>query len=127
MKLRVARHTNDLDRISIFYQSIFGFEEFGSFEDHNDYNGVFLRLDSEDWHLEFTSSQDPVIHQPDEDDILVFYPNTQIEYNSILERIESNHIHLITAKNPYWQDNGIMIKDPDGFGIVISDQLINKT
>ena len=42
MKLRVARHTNDLDKIEAFYINILGFERLGGFQNHNNYDGVFI-------------------------------------------------------------------------------------
>jgi catechol 2,3-dioxygenase-like lactoylglutathione lyase family enzyme len=42
MKFRVARHTNDLDKIKTFYTTVLGFEVLGSFEDHDSYDGLFL-------------------------------------------------------------------------------------
>ena len=52
MKFRVARHTNNLKAITTFYTGVLGLKIFGSFEDHNTYNGVFLGLQGLDWHLE---------------------------------------------------------------------------
>ena len=40
--------------------------------------------------------------------------------------IEKNNIKKIVAKNPYWQENGITIKDPDGYRIVISPLKLSK-
>lgn len=42
MFLRVARHTNDLERIENFYVDILGFERLGGFQNHNNYDGVFI-------------------------------------------------------------------------------------
>ena len=124
MKLRVARHTNNLKAIVTFYTSVLGFEVTGTFEDHNNYDGVFLKLGSQDWHLEFTTTKISATHHFDEDDLLVLYPETLAEYIAIEKRINALDIQLEQAKNPYWQENGIMIKDPDGFRIIISNQTI---
>ncbi|WP_231129612.1 hypothetical protein [Flavobacterium sufflavum] len=42
MHLRVARHTNNLETIENFYINILGFERLGGFNNHNNYNGVFI-------------------------------------------------------------------------------------
>ena len=42
MKLRVARHTDDLEPIIKFYTDILGLEIIGEFKDHSNYDGVFL-------------------------------------------------------------------------------------
>ena len=56
----------------------------------------------------------------DEDDCLVFYPQNQQEYDTIIENLEKFQLKPIKAKNPYWDENGITILDPDGFHIIIS-------
>lgn len=120
MTFRVARHTVDIKKLSNFYTSILGLKILGSFQGHNNYDGVFLGLENLSWHLEFTKSNEPPNHTPDEDDILVFYPNTAESYEHIILKVKSNNIPLLTAKNPYWKDNGVLFKDPDGFHIIVS-------
>lgn len=120
MNLRVARHTSNLDRIKAFYTSIIGLEVLGGFENHDNYNGVFIGKKELDWHLEFTTSTETPDHKPDSDDLLVFYPKTTAEFNAIRERIKKQNIVLLKPMNPYWSMNGIMIQDPDGFNVVIS-------
>ena len=121
MKLRVARHTNDLEKIKSFYTKILGFEVLGSFENHNSYDGLFIGKPNLNWHLEFTKSDEIVDFNYNEDDILVFYPNTIIEYNQLIENALNNSIEIITSKNSYWNLNGKMFLDPDGYRIVISN------
>ena len=120
MFLRVARHTNNLDKIEDFYVDILGFERLGGFKNHNNYDGAFIGKSGLDWHFEFTQSEAKAIHSFDEDDITVLYPKTISDYNQLIERIINNNISFITAINPYWNENGKMIQDPDGYRIVIS-------
>ncbi|MFV1884936.1 MAG: VOC family protein [Balneola sp.] len=121
MELRNARHTENLELIKEFYTQIIGLEVLFSFENHNNYSGVFIGKKDHDWHLEFTASKNKAEHKFDIDDLLVFYPASKGEYNKIVERIESNGIKKFKAKNPFWNENGIMIKDPDGFGVIVSN------
>jgi hypothetical protein len=121
MKLRVARHTNQLEKMEAFYINTLGFERLGGFQDHNGYNGVFIGKSGLDWHFEFTQSEENVNHTFDEDDIIVFYPVTISEYDIFINRLIENNIPLITSKNPFWNNNGKMFFDPDGFRIVVSD------
>jgi Glyoxalase/Bleomycin resistance protein/Dioxygenase superfamily len=121
MKLRFARHTNNLDKIKSFYINILGFEVLGSFENHNNYDGIFIGKPNLNWHLEFTKSNEKVNFNFGEEDYLVFYSENQYEYESLLEKISENKIKIIKSKNPYWNENGKIILDPDGFGIIISD------
>ena len=32
-----------------------------------------------------------------------------------------NEIEILKSRNPFWNDNGIMIQDPDGFGVIVSN------
>lgn len=120
MFLRVARHTNNLEKIEAFYVNILGFERLGDFQNHNNYDGVFIGKPDLDWHFEFTESNDKANHHFDEDDILVLYPTTILKYNDMLNSVLNNNISTITSKNPYWNENGKMFLDPDGYRIVIS-------
>nr|WP_315239157.1 VOC family protein [uncultured Flavobacterium sp.] len=120
MILRVARHTNNLNKIENFYVKILGFEKLGGFQKHNNYDGIFIGKPALDWHFEFTQSQTKANHIFDEDDIIVLYPDTITKYNSLLENLLKNNIKKITAMNPYWNENGQMFLDPDGYRIVIS-------
>jgi hypothetical protein len=120
MTLRVARHTNNLEAIENFYINILGFESLGGFGNHNNYNGLFIGKTELDWHFEFTQSETKANHTFDEDDIIVLYPCTISEYNSLMNNILTNNIPIIEALNPYWNENGKMFLDPDGYRILIS-------
>ncbi len=120
MTFRFARHTNNLEPLKSFYTNILGLEILGGFENHNEYDGVFIGKINENWHLEFTKSKELVVINFGEEDILVFYPNSKLEYDLILDKIEQQNIQFIKPKNPYWKENGKMILDPDGYRIVIS-------
>lgn len=119
MKFRVARHTNDLEKIEQFYTTIIGLKILGRFKNHNNYNGIFLGIEGLDWHLEFTTSLEEANHNFNEDDILVFYTKTTDEFLSFKNRIEQEKITIEIPKNPYWQENGIQISDPDGYKIIL--------
>ncbi|PTQ96879.1 glyoxalase/bleomycin resistance protein/dioxygenase superfamily protein [Mucilaginibacter yixingensis] len=120
MKLRTARHTDHLQPIIDFYTQLLGLQLLGEFKDHAGYDGVFIGIPHAAWHLEFTTSAEAPIHQPDDDDLLVFYPDTEKERNQILDRFRRADIAEVVAKNPYWNNNGRTFTDPDGFRIVIA-------
>ena len=126
MKFRLARHTNRLKQLVDFYVNIIGLDFLGEFKNHSGYDGVFIGKKNLGWYLEFTQTSELVDHKFDEDDILVFYPETQFEYNSILDKITNNKVIISIAKNPYWQVNGITINDPDGHSVVITNLKIEK-
>ncbi|MFB9107319.1 VOC family protein [Flavobacterium gyeonganense] len=120
MMLRVARHTNNLETIENFYVNILGFERLGGFQNHNNYDGLFIGKPDLDWYFEFTQSKTKTDHKFDEDDIIVLYPKTILKYNTLIKKVVNNNISIIPAINPYWNENGKMFMDPDGYRIVIS-------
>lgn len=124
MRFRQARHTNLLKPIIAFYTEIIGLKVLGEFESHEGYDGVFIGLKNSfnsknSWHLEFTVSWEQPLHRPDEDDLLVFYPEDKEEYEAIILSIQNANIKRYRPKNPYWHRNGIAILDPDGYGVII--------
>ena len=121
MTFRFARHTNDLEQIKSFYIDILGFELLGGFENHNGYDGIFIGKSNENWHLEFTKTKEVICFDFKEDDTLVFYPESKMEFDLLINKLQSHEIEFIKAKNPYWNENGKMILDPDGYRILISD------
>lgn len=120
MIFRFARHTDNIENLKVFYTDILGFKVLGHFENHDNYNGIFIGPENAGWHLEFTESDKPAHHTFDADDILVFYPETTREYEEITGRIAQHNIEKVKAQNPYWQNNGITISDPDGYQVIIS-------
>lgn len=120
MFLRVARHTNNLESIENFYVDILGFERLGGFQNHNNYDGVFIGKSGLDWHFEFTQSETKANHIFDEDDVIVLYPKTILDYNELIKKLLRHNISSINAVNPFWNENGKMFQDPDGYRIVVS-------
>ena len=120
MHFRYARHTNNLKRLERFYVEVLSFEKIGEFNEHDGYNGIFLTKEGHDWHLEFTESQNRANHQFDEDDLLVFYASSKNELADLEKKLDKHGVEQIKAANPYWDTNGIMFQDPDGFRIVFS-------
>lgn len=126
MKFRYARHTNNLQEITDFYTAVLNFKVLGSFENHDGYDGVFLGKEGLDWHLEFTSDNSEATHHFNEDDALVFYPTSREEYSNLLANFKAKKVNQFEPKNSYWKTQGIMVKDPDGCPIIISQQKVTS-
>ena len=88
MNLRIARHTKNLKNVLNFYVDIIGLEKIGGFENHNGYDGIFIGKKNLDWHLEFTTSFEIPNHFFDEDDIIVFYPESKDEFEKIIKKCD---------------------------------------
>jgi len=122
MTFRYARHTDNLKPIIRFYTEVLGLEILGHFENHSRYNGVMLGHPGLNWHLEFTESDQPARHQPDADDLLVFYLGSTEEINAIKTDARRFEGEFTQPNNPYWQIHGTEIRDPDGFGVMLTLQ-----
>lgn len=125
MHLRIARHTDQLEQLTKFYCELLQLELLGSFKDHDNYDGVFIGMSGSNWHIEFTQSNKSPEHSFDEDDILVFYPLNNKDYQKILNKITQLDIPIETSANPYWNRHGVQISDPDGYKIIISKQKVD--
>lgn len=122
MEFRCARHTQKIESLIYFYTSVLNFEILGKFENHDGYDGVFLGIKGENWHLEFTQNTKKPLSKFDEDDALVFYPKTQESYDGILENLKKFEVPILQPKNPYWRDKGICFEDCDYYKIIISKE-----
>lgn len=120
MVLRVARHTENIQKLIDFYTLIPKMEVIGKFESHDHYDGVFLGIKDDSWHLEFTQSNHKADHKSDEDDLLVFYFASQKELEETANRFKAAGYNAIKSRNPYWNKKSFCFLDPDGFGIVLS-------
>jgi len=121
MQFRYARHTQKLESLIYFYTSVLNFEILGEFKNHDNYDGVFLGVKGQNWHLEFTQNGEKPNSKFDEDDTLVFYPESNEDYRKILDNLKKFEVPLLQPKNPYWKDNGICFEDCDHFKIIVSD------
>jgi hypothetical protein len=117
-QVRFARPTDRLGEVVAFYRDRLGLEVLGSFEGHAGYDGVFLGLPGERWHLEFTSH----VHgspcpAPTRDNLLVLYLDDAGERDAIARRMPPP----VEPENPYWESVGALtFEDPDGWRVVIA-------
>jgi catechol 2,3-dioxygenase-like lactoylglutathione lyase family enzyme len=117
MKLRVARHTEDLERIVAFYREKVGLPELGRFEDHDGYDGVFLAIPGTEAHLEFTTGGGHPAAAPHPENLLVLYLDDEAEQQAIAQRIGEPPV---TPANPYWERSALTFADPDGNQLVLA-------
>lgn len=124
MEFRYARHTQKIESLIYFYTSVLNFEILGKFDNNDGYDGIFLGIKGENWHLEFTENGEKRLSVFDEDDVLVFYPKTKESYDAILENLKKFEVPLLEPKNPYWRDKGVCFEDCDHYKIIISKEKI---
>ena len=115
MRVRITRHTDDLEAIVAFYRDRVGLPEIGRFTGHDGYDGVFLDLPGTGAHLEFTTGGGHAAPEPHPENLLVLYLDDD-ELDPVIERIGQAPV---TPANPYWAQRAVTFADPDGCLIVL--------
>ena len=119
-QIRVARPTNQLDKVVEFYCKGLGLNKIGSFEGHRGYKGVMIGLPGFDYHLEFTQHIDgSPCPAPTKDNLLVFYIPDRKVIEEITDRLKNMGYNAVPPENAYWEESGVTIEDPDGWRIVL--------
>ncbi len=116
MQLRIARHTERLEDLARFYRDGVGLREVGRFDDHAGYDGVFLAIDGSDANLEFTSGGLEAAPDPHPETLVVLYLGDDEMVRAVMGRLDADPV---AASNPYWNDHGVTVEDPDGFRVVL--------
>lgn len=119
-QIRIARPTDQLREIERFYCEGVGLEKVGSFEGHQGYNGLMIGLPNTDYHLEFTEHEkgSPCL-APTKDNLLVLYIPERNTIERIAAKLQEMGYPEVEPENPYWNEKGITIEDPDGWRIVL--------
>jgi catechol 2,3-dioxygenase-like lactoylglutathione lyase family enzyme len=117
--LRVARPTDDLDRLLPFYRDGLGLSLLFRFEDHDGFDGVLLGREGAPYHFEFTRARGHAAGgAPTRDNLLVFYLPEEAAWRGAIERMAGAGFAPVPAFNPYWDRAGVTFEDPDGYRIV---------
>ncbi|MFC5272080.1 VOC family protein [Adhaeribacter terreus] len=120
VQVRIARPTDQLEKVTAFYAQGLGLKILGSFEAHEGYNGVMLGLPGFPYHLEFTSHEHgSPCPAPTKDNLLVLYMPDSNAINAIENRLKSMGYFTVTPENPYWLAKGLTFEDPDGWRVVL--------
>jgi catechol 2,3-dioxygenase-like lactoylglutathione lyase family enzyme len=116
---RVARQTGRLDDIVTFYRDGLGLPQIDHFTGHAGHDGVMLDLPGTGAHLEFTATEHTRPPTPHAEDLLVLYLGDQSLVDRVLTRLAATPV---PSTNPYWDQIGVTIVDPDGFRVVLVSQ-----
>jgi len=74
------------------------------------------------WHLELVSDpggETPAT--PTEEDLLVLYLHGEVDAGVIGRLVEAGGSR-VASRNPYWDDGGVTIADPDGYRLVLTSR-----
>lgn len=119
--VRIARPTDDLDKLLPFYRDGLGFEIIGSFADHEGFDGVMLGHRSSGYHLEFTQHcGHDVGRAPTQDNLLIFYLPDADNHSKAVAQMEGSGFSPVPSFNPYWDRCGKTFEDADGYRVVLA-------
>ena len=118
--LRIGRPSRDLERVARMYRKGLGFEELGSFRDHDGFDGVMLGHPGHGYHIELTSGSGAP-ESPSPDQLLVFYIPHSAEWASACDRMLEAGFTSVVSHNPYWDARGRTFEDPDGYRVVLQN------
>ena len=120
--LRVARPSDDLDRLLPFYRDGLGMKVLYRFQDHAGFDGIMLGQEGAPYHLEFTRKRGHAAGRaPSEDNLLVFYLPDRDAWSAAVQRMRGAGFAPVRSFNPYWDRQGLTFEDPDGYRVVLQN------
>lgn len=69
------------------------------------------------WHLELVGDA-RVSPSPTDEDLLVLYLNAPVP-DPLVQRLCEAGGRQVKARNPYWDEWGVTVEDPDGYRLVL--------
>jgi len=119
-QVRIARPTDQLEKVVAFYRDGLGLREIDRFQGHDGYDGVMLGLPGRTYHLEFTqSAAGSPYPAPTDDNLLVLYIPDAADYEHLCARLARLGYPSVEPANPYWRGKSTTFEDPDGWRVVL--------
>lgn len=124
--IRIAHPTSDPARIRRSYIDGIGMSILYEGEaqlDHQRWELLMCRFEHASWHLEFTHSEPhATIPSPTAEDLLVLYLGDPASVERVSTALEDHGGTVVRSDNPYWDNSGITVMDPDGYRLVLTAQ-----
>jgi catechol 2,3-dioxygenase-like lactoylglutathione lyase family enzyme len=120
--LRIARPSRDLSRAEAFWAGGLGMQVLYRVEGHaeGEHDLIMLGWPGAGWHLELVGDPDgETPPAPTEEDLLVLYLGAPVS-PALVGRLVDAGGQVVPARNPYWDQWGVTIADPDGYRLVLS-------
>ncbi|WP_405686429.1 VOC family protein [Streptomyces sp. NBC_00057] len=71
------------------------------------------------WHLELVhGGGHPVEPRPTDEDLLVLYLDESVP-QELVDRLRDHGGRRVRSPNPYWNEWGVTVEDPDGYRLVL--------
>ncbi|HTU74216.1 MAG TPA: VOC family protein [Trebonia sp.] len=122
--IRIARPSRDLAAAERFYAQGLGLSVLFRKAERTELGGYDLLMigpDGGQWHLELTRGADGIGPSPTAEDLLVVYL-AGADPAELVDRAVAHGGTLVPAHNPYWDEGGVTIADPDGYRVVLTQR-----
>jgi len=117
--VRIARPSRDLAAAERFWTEGLGLEVLWrtSPDSEGEHALLMVGWPQAGWHLELVEGQQ-VRPRPTEEDLLVLYLDGPVPETLVQQVCEAGG-RPVTSRNPYWDDWGVTLEDPDGYRLVL--------
>ncbi|MEU8777985.1 VOC family protein [Streptomyces sp. NPDC048606] len=119
--IRVARPSLDLDAAERFYVDGLGLDVLWRTSGHvsGEHDLLMVGPTGGGWHFELTHDPEaPLTPTPTVDDLFVVYLG-QAPDDALVRRLIDHGGTRVSSHNPYWDDYGVTVTDPDGYRLVL--------
>lgn len=119
--VRVARPSRDLAAAERFYVDGLGLTVLWRSTERvpGEHDLLMVGTPGAAWHIELTHDpENPLEPTPTVDDLLVLYLGKAAD-RSLIDRLVAAGGARVRAHNPYWDEHGLTITDPDGYRLVL--------
>ncbi|MEV7449733.1 VOC family protein [Streptomyces nigra] len=120
--IRIARPSRDLEAAERFWADGLGltvvWRATGGPEP-GEHDLLMLGWPDADWHLELVHEPArPVEPRPTDEDLLVIYLDGPVP-DDLVARLGECGGRRVVSPNPYWNEWGVTVEDPDGYRLVL--------
>jgi catechol 2,3-dioxygenase-like lactoylglutathione lyase family enzyme len=121
--IRIARPSRDLGAAEAFWIEGLGLSVLYRAEGGvapGEHDLLMVGWPDASWHLELVhESAGPVGPRPTDEDLLVIYLDEPVP-EELVARLEAHGGKRVPSPNPYWNEWGVTVEDPDGYRLVLS-------
>ncbi len=120
--VRIARPSRDLGAAERFWVGGLGLSVLYRAEgggEPGEHDLLMVGRPDASWHLELVHGGGGTVEpRPTEEDLLVVYLDGPVP-GELVAALEENGGRRVASPNPYWNEWGVTIEDPDGYRLVL--------